>query len=106
MLVQQVMVIARCLFVNVEKARPPVLRRLVPDIVIRFGQIDAGPLRQKLQRFHKGILVVFHHEGQHIPAGVTSEAIIHLLGFTDTEGRRLFIMKRTKAHIVGPGPLQ
>lgn len=50
--------------------------------------------------------MIRHPEGKKIPALFAPEAVKHLPGGTDREGRRLFRVKGAKPHVALAGPLE
>jgi hypothetical protein len=50
--------------------------------------------------------MVLHPEGKEIAALLTPEAVEHLLGGADREGRSFFRVKGAKTHVALAGPLK
>ena len=80
---------------------PGLLRNTPPPA----GSIPS-PVRQHLQRLHKGIIFIFHHKGDDISSCSASKAVIHLLRRRHGKRRGFLIMKWAQTKIVCPLFLQ
>ena len=69
-------------------------------------QTDPSLAGERLDRLLKGHVVVLLQEGKDISALMAAKAVVHLTIRIDTEGRRLFIMKRTQSDIPPSGLFQ
>jgi hypothetical protein len=67
----------------------------------RFFDRDIIFIRKPLQRFHIRILLMLHQKTDSIPTSSAAKTFKDLLGWGNRERRRFFIVKRTKAKIVG-----
>ena len=98
---EQMIVIGRCFLVHRKQLIAPLDLRTHLGAVLHLRQRHASPLRQCLERLLKRVILILHQERDDISPGAAAKAVEDLLGRRDREGRRFFIVKGTKAEIIG-----
>ena len=97
---QQFVIIGCRLFIDGQQILPVLFPLFGLFAVIGRRQRDLCTVCQILHGFLKGAVIIFHQKSDRASACTAPEAVEHVLAGNHTEGRCLFVVKRTKPDIV------